>query len=243
MYDLSVPVRAVFTLLGVVALLVLAACGGDDEAGGAATSEESTNTQATVPQEASPDAASDSDEQSGGRVAIPNEGGQQEGHTPRGFEGFGTGLFAGDNLNPGFPDGDGVQLFLTFSLDEVPTAGVRSATLSTEFASETGTPYVDLGELAAAEVLYDEFGPQLWNLSPVEDGAACVFATSADGPFTCDLTSAVERSLADGHPYVQFRLRFERVADGDGQADLAAFFITNSNTNEPGIFTLTLESR
>jgi hypothetical protein len=150
-------------------------------------------------------------------------------------------VFAGDSLNPGFPDGDGVQLFLTFSLHEVPTAGVRSATLSSEFASEAGTPYVDLGELAAADVRYDEFGPQLWNLPPVEGGTACVFATSSDGPFTCDLTSTVERSLADGHPHVQFRLRFEWVADG--QADLAAFFITNSNTTEPGIFTFTLESK
>ncbi len=243
MYHLSVPVRAVLTLLGVVVLVVLAACGGDSDAGGVATGEESTKTRAATPQESSSDVVSDGDQQSGGGVVIPNEGGQQEGHTPRGFEGFGTGLFAGDNLNPGFPDGDGVQLFLTFSLDEAPTAGVRSATLSTAFASETGAPYVDLGELAAAEVRYDEFGPQLWNLAPVPGGAVCVFATSSDGPFTCDLTSAVERSLADGRPYVQFRLRFERVADGDGQADLAAFFITNSNTNEPGIFTLTLESR
>ena len=167
MYDLYVPVPAVLTLLGVVVLVVLAASGGDGYAGGVATGEESTNTQASTPQESSPDVASDGDEQSGGRLVIPSQGGQQEGPTPRGFEGFGTGLFAGDNLNPGFPDGDGVQLFLTFSLDEAPTAGVRSATLSTAFASETGTPYVDLGELAAAEVRYDEFGPQFWNLAPV----------------------------------------------------------------------------
>lgn len=32
--------------------------------------------------------------------------------------GMGTGLFAGDDLNPGFPPGDGVQIFLTFELPE-----------------------------------------------------------------------------------------------------------------------------
>ena len=47
---------------------------------------------------------------------IPNEGGANEGHTPTAFGGMGTGLFAGDNLNPSFPEGVGVQLYLTFAL-------------------------------------------------------------------------------------------------------------------------------
>ena len=38
--------------------------------------------------------------------------------------------------------------------------------------------------------------------------------------------------------WAQFRLGFENVTDGDGIQDLAMFFITNSNTNEPGIFKL-----
>ncbi len=32
-------------------------------------------------------------------LQIQNQGGSMEGHTPRGFAGSGTGLFAGDNLN------------------------------------------------------------------------------------------------------------------------------------------------
>jgi hypothetical protein len=35
-------------------------------------------------------------------------------------------------------------------------------------------------------------------------------------------------------------LRFDQAGDGDGRADLAMFFVTESNTNQPGIFTLTL---
>lgn len=42
---------------------------------------------------------------------------------------MGTGLFAGDNLNPGFPNGDGVQIFLTFDLRGLPEGEVRSAVL------------------------------------------------------------------------------------------------------------------
>jgi len=40
---------------------------------------------------------------------------------------------------------------------------------------------------------------------------------------------------------IQFRIRFETVDDSDGQADLALFYLTDSNTNEPGIFSLTIE--
>jgi hypothetical protein len=50
---------------------------------------------------------------------IPNRGDDTEGHTPRGFPGSGTGPFTGDNLNSSFPDGDGVQMYLTFDLPEV----------------------------------------------------------------------------------------------------------------------------
>ena len=48
----------------------------------------------------------------------------------------------------------------------------------------------------------------------------------------------MQRALDDERPNVQFRLRFDRAGDGDGSPDLAMFFITNSNTNEPGIFEL-----
>lgn len=38
-------------------------------------------------------------EQSTLPIVVANHGGSFEGHTPRGFPGSGTGLFAGDNLN------------------------------------------------------------------------------------------------------------------------------------------------
>jgi len=41
-----------------------------------------------------------------------------------------------------------------------------------------------------------------------------------------------------GYQYAQFRLRFEEISDADGNPDLMMFFITTSNTNEPGIFEL-----
>jgi hypothetical protein len=61
-----------------------------------------------------------------------------------------------------------------------------------------------------------------------------------DGGIECDVTDAVERAVALGEDRVQFRLRFETAGDDDGEADLAMFFVTDSNTNEPGIFTLDL---
>ena len=178
----------------------------------------------------------------GQTIVIPNAGnGQMEGHTPRGFRGSGTGLFAGDNLNSSFPNGDGVQIFLTFDISNVPPGPVTSATLRSDNFTARGTPFDDLGMLSAIEMRGSQFSPGLWDAKPAQGASTCVFATTASGPFACDLSGALQNSLDDGYGYAQFRLRFDRVSDSDGSADLAAFFLSNSNTNESGIFELTVE--
>ena len=172
-------------------------------------------------------------------VVLQNQGGAMEGHTPRGFRGMGTGLFTGDNLNPRFPNGDGVQIFLTFDLSGLPEGRVESAVLRAGPARIQGTPFRDLGAMRGEEIRYARVSPDLWNKAP--SGADCIFATSRGGPFACDLSKAVQRSRADGYRYAQFRLRMERAGDGDGQADLVMFFKRSSNTNEPGIFELVVK--
>jgi hypothetical protein len=177
-------------------------------------------------------------------VTVLNQGGQggrgavMEGHTPRGFRGSGTGLFVGDNLNPNFPNGDGVQAFLTFDLADVPRGGVVAALLRSNHASTRGSPYRDLGPLTAEEIRFDLFSADLWNLPPLAGGAGCLLAASAGTSVQCGVSDAVQRSLDDGRSTVQFRLRFERAGDGDGSPDLAMFFSTDSNANEPGVFEL-----
>ena len=171
-------------------------------------------------------------------ILLQNQGGEMEGHTPRGFPGMGTGLFAGDNLNPRFPNGDGVQLFLTFDLSTVPSGKVVSALLRSENASVSGMPFKDLGPLRAEEIRYSEFSTALWNLEPFAGGDDCEFANSSEGPFRCDLADAVRRSLNDSYPFAQFRLLLDRAGDNDGSQDLVAFSIADSNTNQPGIFEL-----
>ena len=187
----------------------------------------------------SPSRLADSTDQSIGKViSLQNQGGEMEGHTPRGFPGMGTGLFAGDNLNPRFPDGDGVQLFLTFDLSAVPSGKIVSALLRSENASVRGMPLKDLGPLRAEEIRYSKFSKDLWNLEPFAGGDNCEFATLPGGPFRCDLTDAVQRSLDDSYPFAQFRLLLDRAGDNDGTLDLVGFFIADSNTNQPGIFDL-----
>ena len=190
--------------------------------------------------EDAPTSLSDSPDQpsSGKVILLRNQGGSMEGHTPRGFRGMGTGLFAGDNLNPRFPNGDGVQMFLTFDLSALPSGKVVSAKLRSENASVQGMPLKDLGPWRAEEVRYSEFSPALWNLRVPAGGDSCVFATSSKGPFQCSLTDAVQRSLDDSYPLVQFRLLLDRAGDNDRKQDLVAFFIADSNTNQPGIFVL-----
>jgi hypothetical protein len=170
---------------------------------------------------------------------LPNDGTSNlEGHTPRGFQGEGTGLFAGDNLNPNFPDGDGVHFFLTFDLADVPQGNVVSATVRSANAHESGSPYADLGTLSASEIRFDEFSSALWDAPLLQGGTSCEFASSSAGPFECDLAEAVQRSLDDGYRYAQFRFDFELAGDGDGSQDLASFYLRDPNGNEPGIFEL-----
>ena len=171
-------------------------------------------------------------------IVIRNQGGRMEGHTPRGFQGMGTGLFVGDNLNPRFPNGDGVQVFLTFDLGRVANHDVVSALLRPTNVQARGTPFQDLGSLMAEEVRYQQFSPALWNLAPMADGGSCAFSDVPNRTLQCDVTEAVRNSLDDDYGLAQFRLRLEKAGDGDGSPDLVMFFITDSNTNEPGIFEL-----
>jgi len=173
-----------------------------------------------------------------GPLLVDNQGGTLEGHTPRGFAGMGTGLFIGDNLNPSFPDGDGVQVYLTFELPSRLTS-VTAATLASDALVVRGSPFADLGPLIAEVVEYEAFGPALFDLGAVAGPAPCV--RIGETGIECDLSDAVRSSLGDGVTVIQIRLRLELAGDGDGQADLAMFFRTDSNTNEPGLFTLTLE--
>ena len=183
---------------------------------------------------------SDASKQSGvsNIVVIRNRGGAMEGHTPRGFQGMGTGLFTGDNLNPRFPNGDGVQIFLTFDLSAVPARKIVSVVLRSDNVSIRGMPLKDLGALRAEEIRYAKFSSALWNLDPLPGGADCEFATSPNGPFKCALAETVQRSLNDSYPLAQFRLLLDRAGDNDGNPDMVAFFIADSNTNQPGIFEL-----
>jgi hypothetical protein len=170
-------------------------------------------------------------------LSIENSGGSLEGHTPRGFAGIGKGLFAGDNLNPGFPDGDGVQAWLNFDLPgglDVPI----SAVLTTDALVVQGSPFEDLGNLNVESVRYDEFSSELFDLAANGEASTC--ERLGESQIDCDVTDAVVAALAAGESRVQLRLKFDIVSDGDGAQDLALFFLTDSNTNEPGIFRLEL---
>lgn len=178
-------------------------------------------------------------------IVINNQGSAMEGHTPRGFQGMGTGLFAGDNLNPGFPNNDGVQFFLAFDLGAIPSGAsvatktgfkIASATLRSKNIHVQGSPFEDLGVLKAEVMSYDSFSSALWNKQP--DGPACAFTLSPDGSIFCTVTDIIQQALDNKLRRAQFRIRFEKASDGDGNPDLALFYNTESNKNEPGIFQL-----
>ncbi len=214
--------------LGLVSLALVASACGSGDSGDSAEPDAATAPATDVIEPIAP--------QGGGETqVVVNRGDGSEGHTPTGFEGSGIGLFAGDNLNPSFPDGVGVQLFVSF--DFAPVDSVASATLTSDALLVSGDPFSDLGSLIVEPVSYETFGPPLWDLPASGESVACTVEGSAS--VSCDVTAA----LADvsGSGLAQFRVRFEIPGDGDGQQDLAAFFITDSNTNEPGIFRLEIQ--
>ena len=175
----------------------------------------------------------------------------REGHTPRGFEGFGTGLFTGDNLNPGFPEGDGVQIFLSVNLRQADNGAlldgewvVDSAILEAGVEPDiAGTPFADLGDLMVDEVVFNTFSAALWNLEPPSNALNCTFATSPAGPFECDLAGAVQSALDEGRRFVNFRLRFDDPGDSDAVQDMVFFFDSDVNATEAGLFNLTVTAR
>ena len=169
-------------------------------------------------------------------VTIANEGGALEGHTPTAFAGMGTGLFSGDNLNSGFPEGVGVQLYLTFALP--PGLDISSAQIVSDALHISGTPFEDLGRLVAEPIAYESFGPELFDLAAIGAPTEC---TITDGTtIRCDVSEALQMAAGDGKSEAQFRIRFEMPADNDGDQDLAMFYRTDSNTNEAGIFELVI---
>jgi hypothetical protein len=181
------------------------------------------------------------------RFHLENSGtAEREGHTPRGFEGQGGGLFVGDDLNPGFPEGDGVQLYLSVDLggpgdDDLADGSfeIHSAVLASAVTPEiAGTPFDDLGQLTAEEVVFEEFSSELWDLPAPDGGARCTFADQPAGAFSCDLPLAVQSALDEERRYVNFRLLFDAAGDGDGEQDLVSFYLDDVNTSQPGIFSL-----
>jgi len=171
-----------------------------------------------------------------GVITVANEGGALEGHTLTAFAGMGTGLFAGDNLNSSFPEGIGVQMYLTFALP--PGLDVANAQLTSNALRVSGTPFEDLGLLLAEPVTYESFGPELFDLAATGPHSGCTVADEAS--IRCDVTEAVRVAVDAGEPAAQFRIRFEVAADNDGSQDLALFYRTDSNMNEAGIFELAI---
>ncbi len=179
-------------------------------------------------------------QESGNTITVDNQGGTMEGHTPRGFAGIGTGLFVGDNLNANFPNGDGLQMFLTFDVSNVSVDVTTSVTLRSSNARIEGAPLEDLGNLLVETVQYDSFSKASWDL---EAGPfVCVLGVSASNSFSCDVTEAVAQALERGDSLVQFRVRFEKAGDNDGSPDLVYFNSANSNRNESGIFQLEIKN-
>ncbi len=213
--------RHLLTVLVIALAFVAAACGDGD--------------QMNMPDDM---LATDDGDRMSSPITIQNNGTSAlEGHTPRGFAGSGVGLFAGDNLNPNFPNGEGIQILLSFPLpDEMLEP--NTATLISNVLSTRGNVFEALGELQVAPVSYEQFGPELFDIAPTGDLVTCERPTETS--LECNVTEAAQDALADEATHIQLRLTLEERSDNDGEQDLVLFNNGDSNVNEPGLFVLEL---
>jgi hypothetical protein len=109
--------------------------------------------------------------------------------------------------------------------------------LRSDALSVSGNPFETLGELRVEPVDYVAFEPASFDLSAMGDLLRCDADVEA-GTFECDVSEIVTAAADAGDKRVQLRLKFDELSDGDGEPDLALFFLNDSNTNERGIFTL-----
>ncbi|MBN4047395.1 FKBP-type peptidyl-prolyl cis-trans isomerase [Acidimicrobiaceae bacterium AH-315-P05] len=183
-------------------------------------------------------------ENSATRVVVPNQGGVFEGTALSVSEGVANSLFVGDELSPDIPEGEGLEAWISFGLEDVAdtlTSGaITAVTLRSQAMLEVvGDPFVELGNITATFVDNPEFPPNADAKVAAEGGDSVICVADPDAAsLTCDVAELVADAAANGADRVSFVLKFDTPSDTDGEPDIAFFFITDQQLNDVGIFTL-----
>ena len=118
-----------------------------------------------------------------------------------------------------------VKAVMTFALPELPPgAALEAATLEVEHTAVSGTPYDDLGALAAVHVSFAALADAFAAAPLASLGEAS--ADGADGPRSLDVTARVADDLANREVRggrSQYRLEFATATDESGTFDTAQF--------------------
>ncbi|NOX30686.1 MAG: hypothetical protein GXP35_11680 [Actinobacteria bacterium] len=183
-------------------------------------------------------------ENTASRVVVPNQGGAFEGSALTASEGVANSLFVGDELSPDIPEGEGLEAWITFGLEEVTetlTSGsITAVTLRSQaMVDVVGDPFGELGNITATLVDNPEFPPSADARAAAQGGDSVICVADPDAAsLTCDVAELVADAASEGADRVSFRLKFDTASDTDGEPDIAFFFITDQQFNDVGIFTL-----
>ena len=184
-------------------------------------------------------------ENSAERVSVPNQGGDFEGTALSGSFGASRVLLIGDEFNPNLPEGEGLEVWLAFGLQEVTDTLAANDLSQVTLRSQTlqavdGDPFTDLGSLSVQVVPNQSFPPDDEARASESTAAPCDADVEAGG-LTCDVSEIVAEAIAAGTDEISFRIRFDTPSDGDGAVDAVYFFISDPTANESGNFTLEFE--
>ena len=178
-------------------------------------------------------------------VSVPNQGGDFEGTALSGSFGASRVLLIGDEFNPNLPEGEGLEVWLAFGLQEVTDTLAANDLSQVTLRSQTlqavdGDPFTDLGSLSVQVVPNQSFPPDDEARASESTAAPCDADVEAGG-LTCDVSEIVAEAIAAGTDEISFRIRFDTPSDGDGAVDAIYFFISDPTANESGNFTLEFE--
>ncbi|MDV6374127.1 Ig-like domain-containing protein [Deinococcus arenicola] len=156
------------------------------------------------------------------------------------------GLFNTNNIllligDSGAVDNSTYRSYLSFDLSGLPagltSANILAATLTVRQSSVVGSPYTDL-DVGASDLILDHvnYGTSLTatDFDPtVYSNLGDIISSATAANYFKSTLSALKDDLSNNRTRSQYRLRFAKLTDGDGVADIAYLDSGDSATNKP----------
>lgn len=130
---------------------------------------------------------------------------------------------------------DTYRAFISFDISSIPASTlITSATLKVTQTLETGSPYVNLGDVIV-DVL--NYGPTLealdYDVVPTEANIGTLSFDNTAESKTLPVPYYVQEQVSAGNTRIQFRLRHQTATDNNGLDDYSNWFSGDNSVDKP----------